>query len=67
MSRVLQLWANEPALVVGVVTALLSVAAAFGLALNEEQIAAIVGVVTAVGAVVASFVIRSQVTPVREG
>jgi hypothetical protein len=65
MSRFLELWANEPAVVVGVVVALLGLAGAFGLALNEEQTAAIVGVVTAVGAIVSSLVVRSRVSPTK--
>lgn len=51
---------REPALVVGLVEALLLLAVAFGLDLTAEQVGAVVAVATILGA----LVIRSQVTPV---
>lgn len=56
---------REPARIMGLVLAVLALAAAFGLALTEEQTAAVVAVVGAVLAVVGSETTRSQVTPVQ--
>ena len=50
---------NEPVLVTALVQAVLAAAIAFGLDLNDGQVAAILGLT---GAVLA-FVARSQVTP----
>lgn len=50
---------REPALVVGLVQAILALVVAFGLDLSGEQTAAIL----AVTAAVLAFVVRSQVTP----
>jgi hypothetical protein len=50
----------EPALVAGLVQAVLTLVVAFGLDLSTEQVAAIL---TVTGAVLA-LVVRSQVTPV---
>lgn len=55
---------NEPALIVGLVLALIGVAAAFGLSISEDQKAAIVSLVGAVLAIVGAGVTRSKVTPV---
>jgi hypothetical protein len=53
---------REPALIVGLIEALLVLAVAFGLNLTAEQTAAIVAVATVLG----GLVVRSQVTPVAE-
>jgi hypothetical protein len=53
---------REPALIVGLIEALLVLAVAFGLDLTAEQTAAIVAVATVLG----GLVVRSQVTPVAE-
>jgi len=49
----------EPAVVVSLVAALLSLAAAFNLPLTQEQTAAVMAVVT----ILAGLVTRSKVTP----
>lgn len=62
---------NEPAITVASitagVTALLALAAAFGLQLSDEQQAAILGVVAVVAPLVVGFVARRYVTPVSGG
>ena len=50
---------REPALVSGIVTAVLALAVSFGLDLTEEQ----VGSIQAVVAAVMALVVRQQVTP----
>ena len=50
---------REPALVSGLVTAVLALAVSFGLDLTEEQVGSILAVVAAVMA----LVVRQQVTP----
>ena len=50
---------REPALVSGLVTAVIALAVAFGLDLSEEQVGSILAVVAAVMA----LVVRQQVTP----
>jgi hypothetical protein len=50
---------SEPAVVAGIVQAVLALVVAFGLDLTTEQVAAILGVTAAVLA----LVVRSQVTP----
>lgn len=59
---------NEPAVTVGtitaVVSALLTLLAAFGLDLSSDQTAAVVGVVAVLAPIVASLITRSKVTPV---
>jgi len=50
---------TEPAVIVSLVAAILSLAVAFGLSLSGEQTAAIVAVVQ----IVAGLVIRQNVTP----
>lgn len=52
---------NEPAVVAGVVQALLGLLLAFGVNLSTEQ----VGAVMAVTAALLALLVRSQVTPVR--
>lgn len=51
---------REPALIVGLVEALLVLAVAFGLDLTAEQVAAVTGVAVIAGAVLT----RSKVTPI---
>lgn len=53
---------SNPAVVISLVSAVLTLAGAFGLHLTVDQTAAIVAVVQ----VVAGFAIRSQVTPVNK-
>lgn len=59
---------NEPAVTVGtitaVVSALLTLLAAFGLNLSADQTAAVVGVVAVLAPLVAAFITRRKVTPV---
>ena len=50
---------REPALVSGLVTAVIALAVSFGLDLTEEQVGSILAVVAAVMA----LVVRQQVTP----
>lgn len=54
-----KLWGREPALIIGVVNALLAVAVGFGLDVTPEQ----VGLVNAAVAAVLAFLVRTQVTP----
>lgn len=54
---------REPALVSGLVTAVIALAVAFGLDLSEEQVGSILAVVAAVMA----LVVRQQVTPTSGG
>jgi hypothetical protein len=58
---------NEPALKVGtytaIVSALLTLAASFGLNLTADQTAAILGAVAVLAPIVAAFVTRRHVTP----
>jgi hypothetical protein len=53
------MWNREPALIAGLVQALLALAIAFGLQLSPEQMAALVAATSAVLAVV----VRRTVTP----
>jgi membrane protein implicated in regulation of membrane protease activity len=54
------IWKREPALILGVVQAIIALALAFGFNLSTEQVGAILAVTAAVLAVIT----RSQVTPV---
>lgn len=54
------LWNREPALIIGVVTALIALAVGFGLDVTQEQVSLIVAAVAAI----LSLVTRSQVSPV---
>ena len=54
---------REPALVSGLVTAVLALAVSFGLDLTEEQVGSILAVV----ATVMALVVRQQVTPTSDG
>jgi len=64
MQNLLNLFAREPAMVVGTVNAVLVLLVTFGLPIGEDQKAAIDGVLFALLAIVAAVTIRSQVTPV---
>lgn len=59
MSRIWNRIQHEPALLVGLVTAVLSLLVAFGVDLSDERQAAIIAVVIAVGAII----VRQAVTP----
>ena len=59
MSGILACVRREPALVTGLLSALIALATAFGLHLSAEQ----VGAITAVTVAILAFVTRSQVTP----
>lgn len=59
MSEFLKLIRREPALVGGVVQALLALLLAFGVPLSDEQ----VGAILALSAAVLAFVVRRKVTP----
>jgi hypothetical protein len=61
MKAILERIKNEPALVVGLVSAIIALLLAFGLSLTDEQVGGIMAVVVAILAVVT----RSQVTPTR--
>lgn len=55
-------WEREPAIVIGLVTAVLGFAASLGLHVSNETVGAIGGAITAVFALAASFFIRTKVT-----
>lgn len=57
---------DEPALVVGVVLAVIGVASSFGLGITDGQQDAIVALVGAVLAIVGAGVTRTKVTPTRK-
>ncbi len=63
MNNLRDLAANEPALIVGLVVALLGMASAYGLALTQEMIGATVAFVGALLAVVSALATRARVTP----
>lgn len=63
MQSVIDRVRREPALVSGLVTAVLALAVSFGLDLTEEQVGSILAVVAAVMA----LVVRQQVTPTGGG
>lgn len=64
MKAILNLWATEPAMVVGTLVAILALLVSFGVPLKVDQQNAIRGVAEAVGVLIAAYVIRSQVSPV---
>ena len=64
MSKIINLLRNEPALVVGVVVAVLTLLVAFGVHLSDGQNTAIQGLITALLALIGAGAIRAQVTPV---
>jgi uncharacterized membrane protein len=61
-------WKNEPAVLIGMVTAIIvagiGLLTAFGINVSQEQAGAITGLVGALMALVLSFITRSKVTPV---
>lgn len=57
-----RMWQGEPALVLGVVQAVLAATVTFGLELSDEQLAALVAVIAAVHAVA----VRRNVEPHRK-
>jgi hypothetical protein len=64
MNPIFKLWANEPAMVVGTIVAILALLVSFGVPLKVDQQNAIRGVAEAIGVLVAAYVVRSQVSPV---
>lgn len=64
MNAILKLWATEPAMVVGVVLAVVAVLVSFGVPLKPDQTNAIRALIEAVTILVGAYVVRSQVTPV---
>lgn len=56
------LWNREPAVIMGVVQAVLGMALAFGIELSQEQ----VGSIMAGTAAVMALVVRSQVVPIKD-
>ncbi len=54
---------NEPAVLAGIVGAILTAAIAFGLPITIEQKEAILGIVAPLYALVSAFWVRSKVTP----
>lgn len=56
---------NEPALVIGLVLALIGIVSAFGLSISDDQKAAIVSLIGAVLALFGAGVTRSKVAPLR--
>ncbi len=65
MSNLIARIKKEPALAVGVVVAVLSLAAAFGLPIDDGVKSSVVGVVSAVLALLGAGVTRSKVSPVK--
>lgn len=59
MNGISNLWGRNPALILALVGAVISLAVAFGLSLSAEQTGAIVAVVQ----IVLGLITRSQVTP----
>lgn len=60
----MNLFKTEPAVVTGVVSAVLALLVAFNVPLSEDQGQAILGATVAVLALVQGLVVRSQVVPV---
>lgn len=58
---------REPALVVGVVQAVLLLVVAFGVHIDDTQTQAIVAAVTAVLALAGAVTVRQRVTPIGRG
>jgi hypothetical protein len=59
MDSLQNLWGREPALIIGLLTAAIALAAGFGLDISAEQ----VSLITAFAAALLSVVTRSQVSP----
>jgi hypothetical protein len=66
----MELAKREPALIIGVVQAvlqtLIALLVAFGLSLNAQQTGAILAFTSAVATLIATLITRSQVTPVAD-
>lgn len=60
----MNLFKTEPAVVTGVVSAVLALLVAFNVPLSEDQGQAILGATVAILALVQGLVVRSQVAPV---
>lgn len=56
---------SEPALLVGLVVAVVALVVAFGVPVSDDQKVAITGIVTAVLALAGGGAVRAQVTPTR--
>ena len=65
MQQILDRLRREPALVTGVVLAVIAVASSFGLGITDGQRDAVVALVSAVLPLVGAAVTRSKVTPVK--
>jgi len=57
---------NEPAIVTGVVTAVIVLAVAFGVPISDDQKSAILGLVSAVLMLAGAGVVRGKVKPTRK-
>jgi hypothetical protein len=63
MDKLMALWAAEPARIIGLVVAALTLLVSLGVNITTEQQTAIVGIVTAVLIVLGAEFTRSKVTP----
>lgn len=63
MDRIVNTFANEPALAVSLVAAILGVLVAFGVPLTEDQRESLLALVAIAGPILTGAVIRSQVKP----
>ena len=59
----LNIWQAEPAMVIGLVTAVLALVVSFGIPVSQDQRDAIVGVVSAVLILLGAVVVRANVYP----
>ena len=59
----LNIWQAEPAMVIGLVTAVLALVVSFGIPVSQDQRDAIVGVVSAVLILIGAVVVRANVYP----
>lgn len=64
MEQLITLWKKEPARIIGLVGAVLTLLVAFGFNVTDSQQDSVIGVVTAILFLVGAEVTRSQVTPV---
>ena len=63
MKSIFTLIRSEPAVITGLVVAVITLVVAFGIPISDDQRSAIVGLVGAVLAILGGGVVRSQVTP----
>ena len=63
MKSIFTLIRSEPAVITGLVVAVITLVVAFGIPISDDQRSAIVGLVGAVLAILGAGVVRSQVTP----